>query len=70
MGRMMLLDKECWLKHVMLDPETGLDPPNIRLRAAQGLDAADYLVGKITMQDIVHLQDFDITNASDGFHEV
>lgn len=27
-----------------LDSETGLDPEGIRLRAAQGLEAADYLV--------------------------
>jgi len=26
-----------------LDPKTGLDPPGIRLRAAQGLEAADFL---------------------------
>ncbi|KAI8808048.1 Lecithin:cholesterol acyltransferase-domain-containing protein [Cladochytrium replicatum] len=39
----LLLDKECWLAHIKLDPETGLDPPGIRMRAAQGLDAADYL---------------------------
>ena len=40
----MVLDKTCWLKHIMLDPETGLDPPGIRLRAAQGFEAADFFV--------------------------
>ncbi|CDK27017.1 unnamed protein product [Kuraishia capsulata CBS 1993] len=44
MIRTMVLDKACWLKHIMLDPETGLDPPGIRLRAAQGFDAADYFM--------------------------
>lgn len=44
MLRTMVLDKSCWLKHIMLDPETGLDPPNIRLRAAQGFEAADFFV--------------------------
>ncbi|KAL2914555.1 phospholipid:diacylglycerol acyltransferase [Polyrhizophydium stewartii] len=41
--RALLLDKQCWIEHMKLDPVTGLDPPFVRLRAAQGLDAADYL---------------------------
>lgn len=44
MLRTMLMDKVCWLKHIMLDPETGLDPPGVRLRAAQGFEAADFFV--------------------------
>jgi phospholipid:diacylglycerol acyltransferase len=44
MLRTMILDKTCWLKHIMLDPETGLDPPNIKLRAAQGFEAADFFL--------------------------
>lgn len=32
----------CWLEHLSLDNETGLDPPGIRLRAVPGLVAADY----------------------------
>ncbi|CCE63001.1 hypothetical protein TPHA_0D03660 [Tetrapisispora phaffii CBS 4417] len=44
MLRVMVLDKVCWLKHVMLDPETGLDPANFRLRAAQGFEASDFFV--------------------------
>ncbi|KAG9292687.1 hypothetical protein G9A89_008274 [Geosiphon pyriformis] len=43
MFRAVLLDKECWKDHMKLDPVTGLDPPGVKLRAAQGLDAADYL---------------------------
>ncbi|CAI2164474.1 14450_t:CDS:10 [Funneliformis geosporum] len=43
MFRAVLLDKECWTENMKLDPVTGLDPPNFKLRAAQGLDAADYL---------------------------
>ncbi|KAJ3108074.1 hypothetical protein HDU97_002309 [Phlyctochytrium planicorne] len=42
--RAVLLDKQCWMEHMMLDPETGLDPPGFKLRAAQGLDAADYFL--------------------------
>ncbi|KAJ3028270.1 hypothetical protein HDV00_010534 [Rhizophlyctis rosea] len=41
--RAILLDRECWLAHMKLDAHTGLDPPGARLRAALGLDAADYL---------------------------
>ncbi|KAH3673340.1 hypothetical protein WICMUC_003700 [Wickerhamomyces mucosus] len=44
MLRMMFLDKTCWLKHIMLDPETGLDPPGVKLRAAQGFEAADFFI--------------------------
>ncbi|GMG98488.1 hypothetical protein Nepgr_000328 [Nepenthes gracilis] len=32
----------CWLEHLSLDNETGLDPPGIRIRAVPGLVAADY----------------------------
>ncbi|KAJ3056371.1 hypothetical protein HK097_007208 [Rhizophlyctis rosea] len=41
--RAIFLDRECWLAHMKLDAETGLDPPGAKLRAALGLDAADYL---------------------------
>lgn len=44
MLKTMVLDKRCWLKHIMLDTETGLDPPNIKLRASQGFDAADFFM--------------------------
>ena len=39
----ILMDKACWLKYMALDHETGLDPPNVRLRASSGLEATDYL---------------------------
>lgn len=44
MLRTMFLDKACWLKHIKLDPETGLDPPGVTLRAAQGFEAADFFM--------------------------
>ncbi|QLL31052.1 hypothetical protein HG536_0A08690 [Torulaspora globosa] len=44
MLRTMVLDKVCWLRHIMLDPESGLDPPNFRLRAARGFEAADFFM--------------------------
>ncbi|KAJ1964610.1 phospholipid:diacylglycerol acyltransferase [Dipsacomyces acuminosporus] len=44
MFKAILLDKECWVEHMMLDKRTGLDPPGIKLRAAKGLDAADYFI--------------------------
>jgi len=40
-----LSDRDCWATHLRLDAETGLDPENIRLRAAQGFGAADYFIG-------------------------
>ncbi|SSD58842.1 related to Phospholipid:diacylglycerol acyltransferase [Saccharomycodes ludwigii] len=44
MLKTMVLDKVCWLKHIKLDPITGLDPPNFKLRAAQGFEATDFFV--------------------------
>lgn len=44
MLRAMLLSKDCWLKNLMLDPVTGLDPPHFKMRAAQGMEAADFFV--------------------------
>ena len=41
MMRALVLDKASWKRHIMLDKLTGLDPPGIKLRAAQGFDAAD-----------------------------
>jgi len=39
----LLIDKQCWLDHISLGPD-GLDPPGIKLRAAMGLEAADFLI--------------------------
>ncbi|KAH8661664.1 Lecithin:cholesterol/phospholipid:diacylglycerol acyltransferase [Tricladium varicosporioides] len=45
MMRALVLDKESWKRHIMLDKYTGLDPPGgIKLRAAQGFDAADFFI--------------------------
>ncbi|KAK3825905.1 MAG: Lecithin:cholesterol acyltransferase-domain-containing protein [Benniella sp.] len=44
MFKAVLLDKDCWITNMRLDSATGLDPEGVRLRAAQGLEAADYLV--------------------------
>ncbi|KAK2015364.1 Lecithin:cholesterol acyltransferase [Colletotrichum eremochloae] len=44
MMRALVLDKENWKRHIMLDQETGLDPPHIKLRAAQGFDATDFFI--------------------------
>ncbi|ELU39173.1 phospholipid:diacylglycerol acyltransferase [Rhizoctonia solani AG-1 IA] len=40
MVRAVLTDRDRWIAALMLDPDTGLDPPGIKVRAAQGLDAA------------------------------
>jgi phospholipid:diacylglycerol acyltransferase len=44
MMRALVLDKSAWKKHLMLDKDTGLDPPGIKLRAAQGFDATDFFI--------------------------
>ncbi|KAK0486020.1 phospholipid:diacylglycerol acyltransferase [Armillaria novae-zelandiae] len=33
-------NREKWIAAMMLDPITGLDPPGVKIRAAQGIDAA------------------------------
>eukprot|EP01111_Echinosteliopsis_oligospora_P011878 TRINITY_DN4016_c0_g1_i1.p1 TRINITY_DN4016_c0_g1~~TRINITY_DN4016_c0_g1_i1.p1 ORF type:complete len:637 (+),score=152.92 TRINITY_DN4016_c0_g1_i1:86-1996(+) len=43
MIRKILLNKQCWLQHIMLSPNW-TDPKGIKLRPAQGLVAADYLI--------------------------
>ncbi|EJD08429.1 Lecithin:cholesterol acyltransferase [Fomitiporia mediterranea MF3/22] len=37
-------NKDKWMNAVMLDPITGLDPPGVKVRAAQGIDAASSFV--------------------------
>ncbi|KAJ2931223.1 hypothetical protein H1R20_g5805, partial [Candolleomyces eurysporus] len=37
-------NKEKWISAMMLDPVTGLDPPGIKIRAAQGIDAASSFI--------------------------
>ena len=52
---------DCWLNHMMLDsydlngmrngingthPPSGLDPPGIKVRPAQGFEATDYVIGE------------------------
>lgn len=44
MMRALVMEKEVWKKHIMLDKRTGLDPPGIKLRAAQGFDATDFFI--------------------------
>ncbi|EGS19378.1 phospholipid:diacylglycerol acyltransferase-like protein [Thermochaetoides thermophila DSM 1495] len=44
MMRALVMDKEGWKRHIMLDKKTGLDPPGIKLRAAQGFDATDFFI--------------------------
>ncbi|KAL8501266.1 hypothetical protein ACS0TY_020715 [Phlomoides rotata] len=51
---------KCWLEHLRLDNETGLDPPGIRVRAIPGLVAADYFtpgyfVWAILIENLAHI---------------
>ncbi|TDH66019.1 hypothetical protein CCR75_007525 [Bremia lactucae] len=45
MLQQFMLNQKCWLQHMMLNRSTGMDPDGIKLRAAKGLEAADYLIG-------------------------
>eukprot|EP00300_Choanocystis_sp_HF-7_P042910 c956_g1_i1.p1 GENE.c956_g1_i1~~c956_g1_i1.p1 ORF type:complete len:631 (-),score=122.73 c956_g1_i1:33-1925(-) len=45
MVRQFLTNRECWINHMGLNTTTGMDKLNIKLRAARGLEAADYVVG-------------------------
>ncbi|KAK6194255.1 hypothetical protein LQW54_011640 [Pestalotiopsis sp. IQ-011] len=44
MMKALVMDKEVWKNHIMLDKFTGLDPPHAKLRAAQGFDATDFFI--------------------------
>ncbi|KZO93943.1 phospholipid/diacylglycerol acyltransferase [Calocera viscosa TUFC12733] len=44
MIRAVLTDKDRWVKSLSLDTITGLDPPGIKVRAAQGIDAASTFI--------------------------
>jgi len=44
MMRSLVMDKAGWKRHIMLDKKTGMDPPGIKLRAAQGFDATDFFI--------------------------
>lgn len=44
MLRAILKDKDQWIRALSLDPDTGLDPPGVKVRAAQGFDAASYFI--------------------------
>ncbi|KAI0015854.1 LACT-domain-containing protein [Xylariomycetidae sp. FL0641] len=44
MMKALVMDKEVWKRHIMLDKVTGLDPPGVKLRAAQGFDATDFFI--------------------------
>ncbi|KAL9711640.1 phospholipid:diacylglycerol acyltransferase [Leucoagaricus gongylophorus] len=37
-------NREKWITAMMLDPVTGLDPPDVKIRAAEGIDAASAFI--------------------------
>ncbi|ORX35684.1 Lecithin:cholesterol acyltransferase-domain-containing protein [Kockovaella imperatae] len=54
MIRAVVTNKERWLQALSVDPDTGLDPPGFKIRAAQGLDAAsEFIQGYWIWQKIV-----------------
>mmetsp|Transcript_38027 Transcript_38027/g.92531 ORF Transcript_38027/g.92531 Transcript_38027/m.92531 type:complete len:649 (+) Transcript_38027:242-2188(+) len=51
--RSFMADRECWKEHLSLDPTTGQDPDGIKLRSAEGFDAADYWTSAFWVWDRV-----------------
>ena len=43
-ARQFIMEKDCVLQHLALNTTTGMDPDNIRIRAAEGFAAADYFM--------------------------
>lgn len=37
-------NRDKWIAALMLDPVTGLDPPGVKVRAAEGIDAASSFI--------------------------
>ena len=37
-------NRDKWMAALLLDPDTGLDPPGVKVRAAEGLDAASSFI--------------------------
>jgi phospholipid:diacylglycerol acyltransferase len=44
MIQQVTFNKERWISMMMLDPITGLDPPDIKVRAAEGIEAASSFI--------------------------
>lgn len=44
MVQAIVMKTECWLNHLALHPETGMDTDEYKLRAAQGFEAGDFVV--------------------------
>lgn len=43
-AKSFLVERDCWNEHMALDPYTGSDPDNIRVRASEGFGATDYFL--------------------------
>lgn len=44
MAAAFFADRQCWREHLALHLKTGMDPENIRVRSAQGFEAADNFI--------------------------
>jgi phospholipid:diacylglycerol acyltransferase len=55
MARAFFSNQKCWMEHMRLDANTGLDPEDIRLRAVRGLEGVDWFVpGYFVWAKIIH----------------
>lgn len=57
MAGMFLSNRQCWMKHLSLDFSSGLDPEDIRVRNAQGLDAVDFFFPGVDSFSPSHVTD-------------
>ncbi|KAL0592551.1 hypothetical protein ABG067_000115 [Albugo candida] len=44
MLQQFMMHHRCWLEHVMLNRNSGLDPSGVKLRLSAGLETADYVI--------------------------
>lgn len=50
-ARSFFVEHDCWKDHMMLDPLTGGDPDDIRVRASEGFAATDFFIGNYWVWD-------------------
>eukprot|EP01084_Bolivina_argentea_P068014 123771_1 len=45
MAQAVITNTDCWIQHMCLNKDTGMDPDGISIRSVEGMAAADYFVG-------------------------
>ena len=63
-------NRDKWMAALMLDPVTGLDPPGVKVRAAEGIDAASSFVQGYWLWYVVVLSCLCVCNGSDRMNMI